>query len=213
VGNDGVDRWDVLGFLPTLDGECPPVPLFDEEGEECYVDSAKLTKLGLRANIWSRVDTIGGGHTSKRWSDREKSVGTGHYSWVASEAWVDWKINGQYIGPKWRYSTCLRCQQAHADCRSCGYLDWCDDHNCAFRACNPQLVDLDFYYLSCECERGADGTETGRKVWEKKHWHDQITIRGENRSLTPNWLPSWHWWVVEGGPPFEVDKNGFPIWE
>ena len=172
VGNDGVNRWDLLGMKYSCAADKPPVPTFADEGKTCSGEPAKLDRLVLNVNI--------------------PNANTGKVNRVNVTAWVDWKISGLYQGPKWNYSTCWRTSvQPVADPHDAGHLTWCDNKNCNFNACDPQLLDLHFYYLSCECEKDSEGQPIlDKKVWTKKQKKVMGLINGEDNG----WFGSdWDW--------------------
>ncbi len=171
AGNDGVNKWDYLGMLGSCSANRPPIPNFSEEGQSCSGNPATLKKLVLNVNI--------------------PNPNTGRVDFVNVTAWVDWKMSGTYKGPKWRYSTCWRKKQPVNDPYGVGHMPWCDDKNCNFNACDPQLLDLDFYYLSCECDKNLK-----KKVWTKKHKSVGGAVDGEDTG----WFASNWYWVWSPGP-------------
>jgi RHS repeat-associated protein len=193
VGNDGVNALDLLGLYSLFssrtnilgDGTPNPQPWPDLEfeGMECHEQPAKLKKLNLEVIM--------------------PDANTGWTSHVPVELWVDWEIEGVYIGPRWTYGTCFRyAPQPFADYpmwnnpihpgvweKPAGHIPGCDDGNCKFNACDPQLTQLVFHFLSCECEIDSASFEyTGRKIWTRKVYVDEVTINGD-QAITGAW--SW----------------------
>jgi RHS repeat-associated protein len=166
IENNSINRWDYLGMLGSCEADRPSVPTFSEEGKDCNSAPAKLEKLALEVDI--------------------PHPNTGKAAYVNVTAWVNWKISGTYHGPKWKYSTCWRTTtQPVTDPHNAGHMPWCDDRNCNFNACDPQLLSLDFYYLSCECPK-----KSAKKVWVKKQKTVGGTVDGEDKG----WFSSdWRW--------------------
>jgi hypothetical protein len=175
VGNDGVGSWDYLGMynsivdVKILGASTPypqPWPDLYFEGMDCVEGPAKLEKLNL--------EVIMPTHKTK-------------VDYVNVELWVNWSIKGSYIGPRWTYATCTRdAPQPFTDYptwsrfpgqieNAIGHIPGCDDNNCVFNACSPQLVQVVFHFLSCECE--IDETSwlaTGKRVWTRKVYEDGL---------------------------------------
>jgi hypothetical protein len=148
---------------------------------DCVEGPAKLEKLNL--------EVIMPTHKTK-------------VDYVNVELWVNWSIKGSYIGPRWTYATCTRdAPQPFTDYptwsrfpgqieNAIGHIPGCDDNNCVFNACSPQLVQVVFHFLSCECE--IDETSwlaTGKRVWTRKVYEDGLTLQGP------------HNWKIKNHPP------------
>lgn len=175
VGNDGVNRYDLLGMMIRLHScaaDTPPIPTFVDEGKPCDSNPAKLDRLILNVNI--------------------PNPKTGKVNYVNVTAWVDWKISGVYQGPKWNYATCWRKPvQPVVDPHDAGHIPWCDNNNCNFNACDPQMLDLYFYYLSCECKKDSEGNPSpDKKVWTKMSKKVMGLINGKDKGWTET---DWHW--------------------
>ena len=129
VGNDGVNRWDLLG----KQGSLVPTNLFadiqlQEEGEECDQDEAEFKSITFEATVHDRV--------------------TYDYSNTSTiNVSYDIKNSGRV---SWIVGTCWRSENG---ARVCGYLME-DQKSHTFRNSWPQITALSFSYLSCECKNG-----------------------------------------------------------
>jgi RHS repeat-associated protein len=181
--NNPINKIDILG---NLGDPCnrPKWPEFPEEGTECSVPPAEIEFVVLGITL--------------------KTASTGWTDYVPVKATIDWRIKGTYIGPRWIYSTCERgAPQLHPDPhgKSGGQIPWCDDGDCEFNACDPQITAVHFHFLSCECEWTEEGRPTGKTVWTRKRYIDTATVEGD-RSAIGRWT-----WSVINSQPFSQDRS------
>ncbi|MFC7339620.1 hypothetical protein ACFQY0_20695 [Haloferula chungangensis] len=159
---------------PLFDEKRAPWPVFEEEGMECDVPSAKLIELDLVIALQAT------------WTRDHK---------VPVYAWVRYEIEGPVIGPRWTYETCERWAegQPFPDPHGERHLPWCDDGDCEWLASEPQNTRLRFHFLSCECEIDTQTwLPTGRKVWTRKRYVDYDEVRGVGVGHDDDLHYEWH---------------------
>ena len=176
VGNDGVNGWDYLGM--TVAGEAPPpFPLFPLEGSECSLPSSDLEDLDLSASFDRSTYTRSEAET------------------LPMTLWISYRFSNEYyIGPQWVYTTCHRRPEAQPSPvdpnAKNGHMPWCDNGmTCKFSASRQQLVDVEFHFLSCECEIDEGTmTATGRRLWTRRVYQDGLLL-----SADPTGLGNYSW--------------------